>query len=490
MANVTLVNPNLIQAPAVAPYALDILATALSEKGHDIEILDLTPRAQDWEKEVDKHFNRNSPDFVGITLRNAWDLYFPSFCSLPEQGSFLPSHKRIVDRISTHFPRERIIVGGTGFSSMPQTMLKRLNLRYGVIGAGETIFCNIIEKLNSGMEISNLPLVFEVDKGYRKDIIRRLNIPIRRDFVDNHWYYQNGEHVGLRTTNGCTQHCTFCFESEGKGHPFSNSLENILLELDQLVRIGIMDVHLNDSEMNVSPSSLEFSKSVARAIIGRGYLKDLRFWSYMQPAPFDEEYAQLWKRAGMRGILFGTDHTDSDILKSMRKWYGQMEIVDATKICRDLDIAVMHELLFGMYGETMDSMKRAIDFIWRLEPHVIGTTLGVGIVPTCSLARDRRVISAVENSSESYRIERYGIYCKDIPLEDPTYLIDPSIKIPQAYEELKNFVGERINKIMVPTLDSTSASNNQLVNSERITNMRKKGQKGAHWFWYPTQFEE
>ena len=46
---IALVNANLVQQPAVAPLSLDILATSLTYEGHEVSILDLTPRAYDWE---------------------------------------------------------------------------------------------------------------------------------------------------------------------------------------------------------------------------------------------------------------------------------------------------------------------------------------------------------------------------------------------------------------------------------------------------------
>ena len=457
---VLLVNLNLVQQPAVAPYALDILATSLTNNGHDVDILDLTPQADNWELAVDNHFSGNSPDFVGITLRNAWDLYFPSLYSLPDQGSFLPSHRRVIDRIAEHFPRDEIIAGGVGFSTMPQVMLKRLGLSKGIIGAGEGIFLDI-------MECNHLSLTG----------------PVRRDFVDNSWYYEQGESIGLRTTNGCMKECAHCPEKIAKGTLFRNSLENILAEITQLFELGVRDIHLNDSETNMP---FDFSKQVARYIIDMDFPSDLRFWSYMQPSPFDEEYAGLWKRAGMAGINFGPDHTDPEMLKRFGKWYSPKDIERTTKICNDQGIAVMHELLFGMHGEDPDSVKRAIDFVWGLNPHVIGTTIGIGILPTAPLSRDPRVIAGIKERDEEKRIRNHGIYCKGVPLEDPTYLIDPSIEIPSFYDELKTHVGERVSKIMIPTQDSLSSSNNQLICSERVADMTRRNQKGAHWYYYPS----
>ena len=75
---VTLVNANLVQIPAVAPIALDVLNSVLCAEGFEVDLLDLTPVADNYQKAIKEYFSKSNSDFVGITFRNAWDLYFNS----------------------------------------------------------------------------------------------------------------------------------------------------------------------------------------------------------------------------------------------------------------------------------------------------------------------------------------------------------------------------------------------------------------------------
>ena len=69
MAKITLINPNLVRIPAVAPLALDILGTNLRQEGHEVDLLDLTPVAEQFHKVIEDYFSNHKPDFVGITFR-------------------------------------------------------------------------------------------------------------------------------------------------------------------------------------------------------------------------------------------------------------------------------------------------------------------------------------------------------------------------------------------------------------------------------------
>ena len=105
--------------------------------------------------------------------------------------------------------------------------------------------------------------------------------------------------------------------------------------------MGINDIHTAD---RVQHANHPF-KEVLRAIIARGYPNKVRFWTYCQPSPFDEEYASLLAKANFVGANFGVDHADPEVLKSLGKWFGRNHIANATKMCKDNGIAVMHELI-------------------------------------------------------------------------------------------------------------------------------------------------
>jgi len=491
MVKITLVNPNLIQRTAVAPYALDILATSLKQSGYEPEVLDLTPSGDNWEQTVDKYFTKNNPHMVLVSYRNNNDVYMQSLDALPEGGSFVPSHLRITDKIREYVPNNRIIGGGVGFSFFHEPMMEQLGLEYGVVGAGEMIIPELIKQIDRGGEVT-LPYVVQKDtKGYKTGPTGQLSVPIDRSFVDNPWYWENGEFVGFRMSNGCDKvlekesPCVYCPETHAKGNIFQNSIESILFELDQLVDMGITDIHFTDSEIN-RPFNL--SKKVAKAIINRGYDKNVRFWGYAQPVPFDEEYAKLWKEAGIHGIMFGTDHTEQKMLDAFNKGFTFENIQETTKICKDYDIAVGHELLWGLFGETEDSIKRSIERVWDLQPHVVGGTIGIGIYPTTSLASDPRIQEIIRLGPDEWR--KNGMYTNGIPLKDISYYVDPNVEVPKIYDTLTDYIGSGENRILIPRSASTTEHDNSLVRSKRIDFMQEHRLKGSAWFYHPLQFLE
>lgn len=477
---VTLVNANLVQVPAVAPIALDILSTALRAEGFEVDLLDLTPVAGAYQHAIREYFSRNKPDFVGITLRNAWDLYFNSIGAIPENGSFVPSHARVAGEILKYFPSDRIIAGGIGFSSMPQHMLEMTGLRFGIVGAGERILGQAFRSLHNGVIPLDINGFVEKGRPYVPSDSGDVPIVVSRNFADNAWYYENGGLIGLRTSNGCAMSCAYCIEPKCKGGVFLRDPKLVTVEIDQLVEQGIRDIHFTDSECN---HPIDHAKRILKAIAERGYPKDLKFWSYAQILPFDEEYATLAESAGVKGILFSTDHIDPDILRAFGKRYGADDILRTTELCKSHGISVFHELLFGMPGDDLDKAKMAIDFMRKLDPYVTGITIGVGIMPGCPLSEDKE-IQRISKLPYDERVEN-GLFCRGKVFHDPTYFVTPTLKVPEIFGQIREYVGDDIYRIMAPTENSTEKSDDHLVNNpKRVI----KGRHGAAWSYYRDLF--
>ncbi|MBI2499098.1 radical SAM protein [Candidatus Woesearchaeota archaeon] len=485
MTKITLVNPNLVKVPAVAPVALDVLNTALRSEGHEIDLLDLTPVADRYEQEINKYFSKNKPNYVGITFRNAWDMVFTSFGSVKDDGSFIPSHVAVARILLQNFPRDRIIAGGVGFSSIPEYMLQQTGLKYGVVGAGDKVFSRIIDAFEGGKSPRGLEGFVEAGYPYIRSP-REETLPLvidRTNFVDNKWYFRNGGLAGLRTSNGCNMKCTYCMEPEVKGGMFLRDVNHVIAELNQLIEQGITDVHIIDSEANIP---FRHSKEIKRAIASRNYPSSLRLWEYAQVLPFDEEYAKLARKAGVAGILFSADHIEPQILKAFGKWYTAEDIARTTKICQDNGIKVMNEFLFGMPGETEDSIKKSIDFMRELDPYLTGITLGIGITPSSPLSRSPAMLRFKMMNPEARK--REGLYCNGTLFADPTYFVSTSLKIPEIYDTIRNYVGSDIYRFMVPTVQNTSKTDNQLINSSRVEKLIREGKTGAYWAYYRDQW--
>ncbi len=145
---VALINTNRMQPP-VAPIALDYVAEALHSAGHAIELLDLC-----WEEDPDAAIRRFFKDarfgLIGMTLRNTDD------CAFTSGQSFLPGFVELVQAVRENSDAP-IVVGGVGFSVMPERVLELSGADFGIWGEGEFVLPELASRLEDKMPHLDLP---------------------------------------------------------------------------------------------------------------------------------------------------------------------------------------------------------------------------------------------------------------------------------------------------------------------------------------------
>ena len=547
-ALVTLVNPNKI-FPAITPYALDILSTSLTEAGFTVEVVDLNFRRDDWALALAGYFANRSPLLVGITIRNT-DTIYPQ-----EQRVFIGEHLEIIKEIKrlTNAP---VIAGGVGFSSMPFALVNYFDIDYGVKGPGEMIITQLADSLANGKSPREVPgliineggtkvIQVPVDQpkaarhaphllslaGYgesrswqanRATSYTRLSgVPLK---VDNLAYYQNGGLGNILTKNGCPFACAHCVEPDAKGNGFAlRSVHAVVDEMESLNAQGVHDLHTTDSEFNLAIAN---SKAVLREIVRRkntdasSPLHHLRLWIYSQPAPFDEEFAELLAGAGCQGVNVAPDHVRDDLLSDWKvtakgtRYYTFQDTVRVVELAKRYGMGTMLEVLLGMPGETIDTMRECIDRTMELDPTVVGFTLGLRAFPYSPLgmwlaqqcAGVRTVPGIQSNTATEPIVLKTATQCGSVVDYErqfmfessgafrPLYYFSP--ELPESPETIARADGrwlqtleflweyvpqESYPRVMLPTAPGLSRHDNNYADNPFLVSLTQLGYRGAFW---------
>ena len=378
---VALVNTNRIRPP-VAPIGLDYVAEALAGAGHDIFFLDLCWE-DPWENAVDRFFREREYGLVGVTIRNTDD------CSLPTRESFLPGCARIVGSIRGRTAAP-VVLGGVGFSVMPEAVLSRCGAEAGIRGDGEFAFARLADGLEKNREVDDLPGLIVLRNGrWRANPVSfepLSGLPaMSRDFADNRRYFREGGQAGIETKRGCPCACAYCADPIAKGKTSRARPPGAVAdEIARLVAMGIDHLHTCDSEFNVPEAH---AAAICREIVRRGLGAKLRWYAYCAPAPFTRELAGLMRRAGCAGINFGADSGDDGMLARLGRGFRADDIRRAVRLCRETGIAVMLDLLLGSPGETRESVARTIALVKEAGPDRAGVAVGVRVYPGTEIAR-------------------------------------------------------------------------------------------------------
>ncbi len=411
----TLINPNRMQPP-IGPIGLDYVGGAARLAGIEVDLLDLAlvcdPAAQ-----MRDYFRRKSPRLVGVSFRNLDDAFWPSATwFVPQLAALLHQLREQTDA--------RVVVGGVGFSIAARQLVNEGWVDLGVRGDGEVALVQLYRALEGSMRFEDVPgLVWRDGPRVRVNPPAwsgELEVPSRRDLVDNHAYFLRGGQAGVETKRGCPRQCIYCADPVAKGPCVrARPPGEVADEVESLLRQGIDVLHLCDGEFNVPRAHAE---AVCEQLISRGLGSRVRWYVYSAVRPFDDQLAVSMRRAGCVGINFTGDSANDHMLASYRHSHRREHLAVAVRACIKQGLTCMVDLLLGGPGETPESVRDTLGFIRRLEPHAVGVGLGMRVYPSTPVAR---MLAERGNLATGWGLRRY----EDGPVDllRPVFFIDPAL---------------------------------------------------------------
>ena len=313
------------------------------------------------------------PDVVALGLRN---LQNSDYSGSMDNLSYFASLVETV-RANTAAP---LVLGGGGFSVIARGMMQRLRPDYGVLGEGERPFAQLLEALESrvtgaerdaqlsaigslhhwreGQLVSNPPARDFV-------VLDALPPPDRRHVDPRH--YQRVGIDSVQTKRGCPMQCTYCTYPLIEGN--RGRLRDPDAVVDEMLRAlevqpDIKHFFVVDSTFNLPT---RHAKAVCEAMVRRGLRTP---WTcYANPMGFDAELAELMARAGCAGMEVGSDSGCDDVLLRLRKGFTTARIREFHRLAADAGLRDCHTFVLGSLGETLDHVRRSLDFIVDLDPY-------------------------------------------------------------------------------------------------------------------------
>lgn len=447
-----LVSVNRETAPyPVAPLGVAYIAGAARDAGHEVEILDLC-FSPDIRGDIFRTISRFSPELIGISIRNVDNL------SWPASVSYLDEIRQAVDALKAASDAP-IVAGGPGFSIFPETLLETLDLEMGIVGEGEQAFCALARSLSEG---SAVPAAHGlVRRGEPANARKRRagalagkGLPAR-DLLDNASYLERGGMANLQTKRGCPFGCVYCTYPQISGTKFRKRTgREVVDEIEEIVaRHGIDNVFFVDDVFNWPH---EHAMEICEEIRARGVAVE---WTcFATPLGMTPALAKAMKRAGCRGVEFGTDTASPSLLAALRKPFGLPEIFAASEACREAGLPDAHYLIFGGPGESKETLAETFAAFDRINPRAALALLGIRVYPNTPL----HGIAVKE-----------GAVAPDDDLIEPRFYISPQLGPDALISEVASHARSRGNWV-VPSLGIRS-------DPALLAALRRMGHKGPLW---------
>ena len=423
---VLLVSANREHLPdPIFPLGLAYIAAAVSKAGHEIDVADLCFGRHPLD-ELRAQVARFEPNVIGLSLRNVDNAAYPLTVD------YLVLHREVVDVLHAA-SNATVVLGGSGFSILPDAYMQELDGDWGIAGEGERTFVALLRALEHGIDPSTIAGV--VSPAAKVKTSSRVPIqPQRpqnwgeelrplRDPFDYARYIRRGGTGNIQTKRGCVFKCSYCTYPLLEGNRFrARDAADVVDEIEKLQQdYGPHPIFFVDSILNFPRGHVE---AICEEILLRKL--DLRWSCYATPIKLDRHQAQLMAAAGCEGIELGTDAVDDEQLARLGKSFNAEIAERANRYCMEAGLKVCQTIIFGAPGETRESVSATCDALRNMTPTAVVAMTGVRLYPGTPLTMSL--------------IKEGKINADDVGLL-PTFYIDPAVSdfLPeflqqQAYE--------------------------------------------------------
>ena len=358
---VALINPPFMECSfrhhLYLPIGLAYLAAMLEENGCEVKVIDCQGMDIDHSKLKSEIVNF-APDIVGITS------------IAPMIKSALLSAAIAKEA----FPNVQVVLGGPHATFMDmQIMAENADVDVIVRGEGEQTLLELTQNFpfNKNLEKIN-GITFRINK----NIIRTMNRPFFQDLDElprpayHHFDLDKYRLFGRRilpviTSRGCPFQCSFCVATcmFGKTYRMRSPL-NVVDELEWL-----RDVHKAEA-FTFYDDTLTFDKKRLLKIceeIGNRRI-GLPWDCQTRVDQVSREVLARMKVAGCQQVFFGVESGCQEVLDAVNKKTSIEQNENAIKLAKETGLFVSISLMIGYPGETLNTIKKTLDFVKRAKP--------------------------------------------------------------------------------------------------------------------------
>ena len=363
---ICLVNPPLTRKEAAGkmtriinllpPLGIGYIASVLEQKGFRVKIIDCPPLNL-THFDLCKLLQKEKPEIVGFTITTV--SVISAIIAARNAKAVLPD--------------SLIVMGGSHPTALPEETMRNGPFDVAVLGEGEFSFLELAQRvrnaskdfsgINGLMYRQNGELIFTGKSAYLEDL-DSLPFPALHLFPPLSIYHPMPGNVRkipyaqMITSRGCPYQCTFC-DRKVFGQLFrARSPRNVVDEIEMLMkRFAVKEVKFNDDTFNVDVKRvIDICEEVMRRNI------KIPWTCRVDANNLSSDLLKIMKRAGCWQIGFGIESASPDILKTIKKPMSLEKGRQAVHLAKECGMNVKVSFMFGLPGETAETIQRTIDF--------------------------------------------------------------------------------------------------------------------------------
>ncbi|GMT42676.1 MAG: B12-binding domain-containing radical SAM protein [bacterium] len=254
-----------------------------------------------------------------------------------------------------------VVMGGPHVSAEAEEALTCCD--YVVRGEGEIVFMKLLDKLNNGRDVADVPSISYIKNGgavHNTSTIEKVDLTTLpdTDFSICKGFAGPQEYPAqIMFSRGCPYDCNFCSVTTMFGRKYRHRTnEQVIRDLEPFTERTISFI---DDNFAANPKK---TKELLRMMIESKTVPMAYSCQIRINAARDEELLGLMRKTNCRIAYVGLESVDPATLKQYHKGQTLEQIISAIKVFRKYNIGLHGMFVLGGENDTVGTIKSSVDF--------------------------------------------------------------------------------------------------------------------------------
>ena len=248
-----------------------------------------------------------------------------------------------------------------------------------------------------------------------------------------------GRSVYVETVRGCRSHCTFCFYPRSSRSLRALDPMQAAHLVSELVDRGAREIVFLDPTFNHRSGFRELLRALGDVNVSRR----CGFFAEIRAEGVDSEIVGGLVRAGFTTVEIGLQSVNRATLKKIRRGGDPEKTARVARALRREGISVLLDLMLGLPGDTLEDVRRGIDFVLEHQLEDSVQFFPLSVLPGTPMRSDAELLGLVHDSRPPYRVIRTSSMSEE--------------EIRMGFEECEQAFGRELDEPIRPWLADPQA---------------------------------